>query len=762
MSGNGSRRMMLNRRMFFAAGGGVLGAAALAGSSTWADGNVQPRAGGRRAPNVVLVLADDLGYGELGSYGQTLIRTPHLDRLAAEGVSYTDFYAGAPVCAPSRCTLLTGLHTGHATVRQNPEPGEQDTPLDQNEITFAHLMQHMGYRTALFGKWGFSEDRPDTPSHPNEQGFDEFFGYLTHIHAHQYYPSYLWHNRERVTLPGNNGSAGGATYAPDLVTEKSLEFIDANKDDPFLLMVSTTIPHSPQQAPGTGEYAGENWGQGEKLHAAQITHMDADIGRIVDKLEALGIADDTVVIFMSDNGPHEEGQPPTNPDFFDANGPLRGYKRNLYDGGIRVPAIVWAPGHVGSKAGAEVAEPLAMWDILPTLADLTGAPVPPFVDGGSMRHTFDASAPARGDYRRPLPDRALYWWRVDPWGSPRANATEQGRVTHAAEALRQGDWKAVRIAPGKNRNIPDASWDFQLYNLASDIGETTNIASQNPEVAASMVALLKQSWTDPALQRPVWRPEGLAIVAPDALTQGEAAPVTVVLANHRKEPFTRVEVQLEVPDGWRVSAPRRNRAAIRPGDTKETVFEVVPSADATGSHELRAVARYRMGHTPMETAHAITVTLSAPPPTGSAHLSDMEWVSSQNAWGPVERDLSNGRDGAGDGPPISINGTGYAKGLGVHAPSEVVYALAGAYRRFTSVVGIDDFSANQGSNGSVVFQVWGDGTLLHDTGLVTAASGPTTLDVPIGGVDRLRLVVTDGGNGNTHDHSSWADAMVHA
>lgn len=759
MSGNQTVFGGLNRRGFLAAGGGALGAIALA-TSTWAAGPPTTGGGSRtRKPNIVIVLADDLGWGELGSYGQQLIETPVLDRLADEGVRYTDFYSGAPVCAPSRCTLLTGLHAGHSTVRNNPSPGEPDGQLRSDEVTFATLLKSMGYRTGLFGKWGFSDDTADTSSHPNDHGFDEFFGFLTHIHAHQYYPSHLWQNRQRVSVPAN-------TFAPDLFSQRSLDFIDASAEDPFLLFVSTQLPHAPQHIPSQGQYGGRGWGAGEANHAAQVSYLDDEVGRIVDKLEERGIADDTVLIFMSDNGPHEEngsgGSIPFNPDFFDANGPLRGYKRNLHDGGIRVPAIVWAPGMIREKAGTTVSQPLAMWDILPTLADLAGAPLPPLVDGASVRHTFDATAPARSRYPKPPQNRSLYWWRVEPYASPKANAAEGGGpVTRAAEAVRQGDWKALRFAPAQNRNIPDSSWDFRLHNLATDLGENTNVAAQNPTVAAALLAAMKNSWVEPGAERPQWSPWPLVMQGPSGLAVGRTATVGVVLTNHRTDVMTRVDVDLQVPTGWRVSSPRRDRLGIRPGQARRFEFEVtVPAGAALGQFELSATATFR------ERARQVTETASRQVQVVAAsqtsYLSDLEWVSATNGWGPVEKDATNGTDQAGGDGPISLGGVEYAKGLGVHAPSRIIYALGGLYSRFTATVGVDDFSVARGTNGSVVFQVWGDGTLLHDTGLRTGASQPVELDVNIAGVDRLELVVTDGGNDNQHDHASWASAMVHA
>lgn len=742
------RPVTFDRRRFLAGGGAALATAAVAGAGPW-TAQAAARAP-RRQPNIVLVLADDLGYGELGCYGQEQIHTPNLDRLAAEGVRYTNCYAGGPVCAPSRCTMLTGMHTGHSTVRNNPEPGMDDEPLRPDEVTFGTLLQAVGYRTALFGKWGFSPDEPGHYSHPNEQGFDEFFGYLTHAHAHDYHPAYLWHNDTRVSLPENEGNATGS-YAPDLFVQRSLDFIDGHRDQPFLLFLSTNMPHFPQVVPDLGPYADAPWAAPEKAHAAQITRMDAHTGRLVDKLEEHGIADDTVLVFLSDNGPHEEGSPRLNPEFFEANGPLRGYKRNLYEGGIRVPAIVWAPGLRRPSAVSD--HVCATWDLLPTFADLAGAPVPPFVDGRSIRGTLARGpAPAEPDH--------LYWWRLEPYSSPRAAAEENGRVQQAAEAIRRGDWKAIRYAPGRDRDVPDASWDVELYDLATDVGETTDVAAAHPEVASALVALMHAAWTPPPMHRPAWSPNGLTVDAPAYVGAGRAIDVPVTFTNHGRAAATRVELGMTAPAGWTVERLAGHPRVVSPGGSIEAVFRVVAGTAGSGAVLSVAAAFRRAGRVERALLDA-PVTLAPAPPTETSYVSDLQWLSATNGWGPVERDAGNGRNGAGDGPPIGLGGRVYDKGLGVHARSEVVFYLGGACDRFTSDVGIDDFSANQGLNGSVVFRVVADGRTLYDSGVLRAATGPRSVDVPLAGVQLLRLVVTDGGNGNTHDHASWADAVIH-
>ncbi|MFD0854451.1 sulfatase-like hydrolase/transferase, partial [Actinomadura adrarensis] len=270
-------------------------------------------------PNFVVILADDLGYGELGSYGQRLIKTPHLDRLAKEGLRFTDAYSTAPVCAPSRCSLLTGLHAGHSRVRDNPNGDISTTSLRDGDTTFAELLRARGYRTACIGKWGFGPEKGGQPSHPNSRGFEEFFGYITHGHAHQYYPAYLWHNADKVPLPENAGGRK-VVYAPDLFQERALTFIAEHKDEPFLLFLSTNLPHAPNAVPEIGGYAAQPWSEPNRKHAAQITRLDEYVGAIMAALREHDVDGSTIVLVTSDNGPHEEGR--VNPDLFRAGGPL--------------------------------------------------------------------------------------------------------------------------------------------------------------------------------------------------------------------------------------------------------------------------------------------------------------------------------------------------------------------------------------------------------------------------------------------------------
>lgn len=749
----------VDRRQFLSLGGVAIGAATALGTGPWSAAAAHAAKPTRRF-NVVVVMADDLGYGELGCYGQRKIQTPVLDRLAREGVRYTQAYAGGPVCAPARCSFLTGMHAGHSTVRNNPEPGQINESLRPDEVTFPLLMQSVGYRTGLFGKWGFSPEDPTHYSAPNSQGIDEFFGYLTHLEAHDYFPSYLWHNRERVTIEPNEGGGKGA-FAPDLFAERALSFIDAHHEEPFMVFLSTNLPHAPQQVPDYGPYANEPWGAGERAHAAQITRMDEHVGRVIAKLEEHGIAEDTVVLFMGDNGPHEEGAPAFDPTFFNANGPLTGYKRNLYEGGIRVPALIWAPGLVGANAGSVDSRPWAMWDVLPTMADLVDAPVPPFTDGTSIRATFDAATRPQPALDVALRDRPLYWWRLEPYATARASQVENGRVRQAAEALRRGEWKAVRYAPGRDRNVPDSEWSVELYNLAEDLAETTDLAAEHPDIADEFVGLMHASWTDPDAPRTPWSASGLILSPPGRIGAGQTAEIVVSLTNHRDRAINHIELELILPEGWHSTGGRPDRSALPPGDSQEIVYTVRASDSAKTTEVITAVAHFKAGPQWVEISEEATVAIPPAPPTSTTYVSDMQWMSASNGWGPVERDRSNGKDEAGDGPPISIAGTEYTKGLGTHAPSELTLFCGAVCSRFTALVGIDDFSADQSDRGRVVFQVWGDGAKLYDSGHVTAQSGALPVDLPIADVEVLRLVVTDGGNGNAFDHSSWAKARVH-
>ncbi|MGY0020229.1 sulfatase-like hydrolase/transferase [Streptomyces sp. cg35] len=731
---------MPDRRRFLAGSAAALSLAALPGAPVSAD----PRTLGR-VPNIVVILADDLGQGELGAYGQRQIATPRLDELAARGLRFTQAYAAAAVCAPSRCSLLTGLHGGHAAVRENPFSGPQGA-IGDGDTTFAEVLRARGYRTACVGKWGFGPDEADQPSHPNSRGFEEFFGYIGHGHAHEYFPAHLWHNGERTDLPENADGKKGA-YAIDLIERHALDFLDAHADEPFLLYLTPNIPHAPSDIPDTGSYADRTWPAADKGHAAQVSRLDTLVGRVVDRLRALGVDRHTLVLVTSDNGPHEEGG--FDPDLFDANGPLRGYKRNLYEGGVRVPLIAWQPGTV---APGTTDRPTPLIDLLPTFAELAAAPAPRDIDG------LSAAALLHGGTADTHPH--LYWSRNDPGSTRRANAVDGGRILKLAEAVRKGDLKAVRFAPARDRSVPDEQWQTELYDLAADPGETTDLAAARPAAVAELTALLRSSWVA-SYDREAY---GLTVRGPELALPGERFTVTVGFGNASTRVWTDARVRLAVPDGWqaRATGPRATDR-LAPGASFTATWEVTAPADvATGARlPLRATASATYDRKKLRFTRTVTTATPPPPPRADAFLSDLDWVSASNGWGPVERDTSNGKQAAGDGTPIAFGGTTYAKGLGVHAPSEIVYYLGGTARRFTAVVGIDDFSARQSGKGGTRARVVGDdGTELFDSGPLTAAGGPRPVDVDVSGVRLLRLVVEDANGNSSYDHTSWAAAYV--
>lgn len=429
-------------------------------------------------PNIILIVADDLGYGDLGVYGQKEIRTPNLDRMASEGMRFTDHYAGSTVCAPSRSSLMTGLHTGHTPIRGNKEiqPMGQH-PIADEVVTVAEVLKSAGYATGLIGKWGLGG--PDTSGIPNRQGFDYFFGYLGQRHAHNYYPEFLFRNEERVPLnnklpePVRGDGAGVAVekndYSHDLIAGEALEFVELQKENPFFLCLTLTIPHANNEAkkegmevPDLGDYADRDWPEPQKGHAAMISRMDADLGRLFAKIRELGLDEQTVIFFTSDNGPHSEGG--NDPDFNDSNGPLRGIKRDLYEGGIRVPLIARWPGRI--EAGGTSQHVSAFWDFVPTLAELAGAEAPSGLDGISMLPTLLSEGEQRNHEQ-------LYW--------------EFHEGKSSKQAVRRGQWKGVRLDP---------KGPLELYDLSADIGEANDVAAQHPDVVESIEAYLAGARTE--------------------------------------------------------------------------------------------------------------------------------------------------------------------------------------------------------------------------------------------------------------------------
>jgi len=472
---------MQTRREFLKAAGVTAASVSLGslGSGCRTGGAGRGSASLRDRPNIVFILADDLGYGDLGCYGQKTIQTPNLDRMAAEGMIFADHYSGTCVCAPSRCSLMTGLHTGHTYIRGNSEVQPMgQLPLPAETVTLPKVLKQAGYTTALIGKWGLGG--PDSTGIPNKQGFDSFFGYLCQRHAHNYYPEFLFRNEERVPLSNEvkpvNPPSGVATkrvqYSHDLFAAAALDFVSRNKRGPFFLYLALTIPHANNEAgndgmevPSFGPYADEDWPQPQKGHAAMITRMDADIGRLFARLKTLGLDEKTLVLFSSDNGPHKEGG--ADPKFFDSNGPLRGQKRDLYEGGIRVPLIARWPGRI--RAGSGTNHVCAFWDFLPTFCDLAGVTPPEGIDGVSILPTL------LGKPQEQKAHSYLYW-----------EFHEQGKK----QAVRMGDWKAVRLNVAKDPNGP-----IELYNLKDDLGEERNIADQYPEIVQQMTEIMKTART---------------------------------------------------------------------------------------------------------------------------------------------------------------------------------------------------------------------------------------------------------------------------
>ena len=437
--------------------------------------------------NIIYILADDLGYGDLSCYGQEKFRTPNIDKLASQGMLFFQHYSGSTVCAPSRSALLTGMHTGHTVVRGNKEiQPEGQYPMPDDTYTLAEALKKAGYKTGAFGKWGLGF--PGSEGDPINQGFDVFYGYNCQRLGHHYYPDHLWSNLDSIVLKGNAGLSK-QTYAPNLIQDKTLEFIENNKSKPFFAYVASIIPHAELAAPealikkyrnkflpekifnGVDDglnYRKGSYGSQSESHAAfvaMIDLLDQQVGEIMDKVEELGIADNTIIIFTSDNGPHKEGG--ADPDYFNSNGQLRGTKRDLYEGGIRVPMIAKWPGKI--KEGSKTDHISAFWDVFPTFADIAGVEVPKNIDGISFLPTLLGKKENQKEH-------AYLYWEFHEKG---------GR-----QAVRMGDWKAVKYNVLKNPNVP-----LELYNLANDIGEKNNVANEFPEIVKQIEGIFKEART---------------------------------------------------------------------------------------------------------------------------------------------------------------------------------------------------------------------------------------------------------------------------
>ncbi|TWT98620.1 arylsulfatase [Stieleria varia] len=428
-------------------------------------------------PNIIYILLDDAGYGDLSCYGQQKFQTPNIDRLAQEGIQFTDHYSGSTVCAPTRCSLMTGLHTGHTYVRGNREvkpEGQAAMPADI--VTIPRLLRNAGYKTGAFGKWGLGA--PGSPSDPANH-FDVFYGYNCQREAHNYYPTHLWSNFERVELDGK-------TYTAPLIANAATQFIRDNKDVPFFVYLPVTIPHAAMHAPESdvapfrdqfpeyenkiGKYAGTEFRNPAAAFVAMMTILDNEVGELMTLLQTLDLDDNTIVMLSSDNGPHREGG--HDPVLFDSNGPLRGFKRDLTEGGIRAPMIARWPGKIAP--GRKTSHASAHWDVLPTVCELAGVKTPNNIDGISFVNTLMGKPD-----QQPQHDY-LYW-----------EFYEQG----GKRAVRFGNWKAIQLNLNKNADSPVA-----LYDLSQDIGETNDVASEHPD----LVAKAKRFFTDAHTPSEFW------------------------------------------------------------------------------------------------------------------------------------------------------------------------------------------------------------------------------------------------------------------
>ena len=423
-------------------------------------------------PNIVFILCDDLAQGDLGCYGQKIIQTPNLDRMAKEGTRYTQGYSGTTVCAPSRSVLMTGLHTGHCPIRANREAQpEGQKPLPEGTITVARILKDAGYATAACGKWGMGMF--DTSGSPLKLGFDHFYGYNCQRHAHSYFPTYLYNDDKRFDLPGNDGKGVGKTYAQELIAGETLKWVREHKDAPFFLYYAITLPHGRFEIDDLGIYKDKPWTATQKNYAAMVTRLDSDVGRLLDLLRELKIDQNTLVMIAGDNGSSFDPKSEVGSLFNQASNGLRGYKRGLYEGALRQAALAWWPGKV--PAGRVSDEPWAFWDFLPTAAELAEAKIPAqcHPDGLSLVKFLQGG---------PAPSRDHFYWELHEGTS--------------LQAVRFGNWKAVRNGPEK---------PIELYNLENDAAEQTDLAKQKPDLVAKAEALMKSSHADhpdwPLVQR---------------------------------------------------------------------------------------------------------------------------------------------------------------------------------------------------------------------------------------------------------------------
>lgn len=413
-------------------------------------------ASGQERPNIIFIMADDLGYAELGSYGQKQIKTPHLDQLASEGMKFSQFYSGSSVCAPARSVLMTGMHTGHTRVRGNFGKGgvvglagnKGRVPIKSKDVTVAEVLKTKGYKTGMIGKWGLGE--PNTTGEPNKQGFDYFYGFLNQRRAHSYFPEYLWENNKKVILEGNEDQKK-TQYTHDLFAEKTMSFLDKNHKSPFFLYLPLCIPHGKYEIPDNGIYSNkEGWTEKQKIYAAMVSKMDETVGRILDRLKKLGIEENTYIFFTSDNGAAEVEN---DWKLFESSGIYRGMKRDPYEGGIRVPLIAWHPKKIKANTSSDQIGYFA--DFLPTIADLAGVDPIVKVDGVSISSVLHGKG-------NKIKERYLYWEFYEKKGW---------------RATRFGKWKAIQ----KNMHKGDQG-AIEVYDLENDPSEKNDISSVNSKV----------------------------------------------------------------------------------------------------------------------------------------------------------------------------------------------------------------------------------------------------------------------------------------
>ena len=477
---------MTSPKYLLSAGGCLMGAVA----SLTSCSSQKPKDETPAHPNIIYILADDLGIGDIQPYGQKLIQTPNLNRLQEQGLRFTQAYAGTAVSAPSRCSLMTGLHTGHAFVRGNKgvDP-EGQVAMPEGTFTMATMLKEQGYATGCFGKWGLGY--PGSVSDPTKVGFDRFFGYNCQTLAHDYYPDHLWNNEARIDLP-QNYEQREVTYSADTIHQQALQFIRQHADQPFFTFLSYTLPHAELILPHDSIYdmycrlipeadevpyapkdpnrRGAYGATARPLasFASMVTRFDRYVGDVMQLLDSLGIADNTVLIFTSDNGPHREGG--ANPDYFDSYGPYRGIKRDLYEGGIRMPFLIRWPGHI-KAAGTDCDHIIAFWDMLPTFAQLAGYEKPLQTDGISFVPTLLGQEGQQSH-------ESLYW---------------EFHEQNGKQAVRRGQWKGVRLQVGTDQPV------FELYDLSNDIHEDHNVAAEHPDIAAELNTIIDSCHTESEL-----------------------------------------------------------------------------------------------------------------------------------------------------------------------------------------------------------------------------------------------------------------------